>query len=695
MASPEDAPRLFINYRNDDTGPVAAALRRELIKRLARGEVFLDYLSIEPGEPWPDRLRREVEQSTVVIALIGRHWLTLQGADGIRRLDDPEDWVRKELESALAGNKVIIPVLVDGAVPLVKSAFRTIPQIEALAEKQAVPLSTREWEAHFEGLLALLEKNGFRWDQHAAGAAPVAPALFRSTVPARGQAPFEGRDALLQEIAATLAAPMRTQLLVLFGPAGVGKSELAREFARRQRAAYPGGTFVVEVGGGPPVDLVKVGRNVLHVPLPAGLSLEDQCLQSLLALGASPCLLIYDNVQNPNDLEAWLPPDGMPCHVVVTTTWERWDQRWSKIPVPPLSDAAARLLVEKLSSPQLAQRYGATIVHQSGGLPVQLVPAARSLAHSGGHGGATAPVADLAAEARESFGRPWAVLDDDARLLLGAATFFQPDRIPRELLRSALMDSAGWSAGAFDCAVNACTDLLVLQGDDPLRMHGLWRRFVREQLAATSRSALNGVRELLATHFRAAAREVADHPASVDATLQLLSFALETDVWDGFAGGELAEADAQHAVGFALSQIGRFTDALLWYERAVAAAEQGDVHGRIDHESLGRSLHQVGYCLSETGQYEEARPWYERAVAAAEQGDVHGRIDHASLGTSLHCVGACLSETGQYEEARPWYERAVAVKEQGDVHGRIDRASLDWSKQALADTSQRIPDAKS
>lgn len=106
MASRYAAPRLFINYRSDDTGPVAATLHRELVSRLAQGDVFLDHRSIEPGGPWPDRLRHEVEQSTVVITLIGRQWLTLQGTDGIRRLDDPDDWVRKEIETALAGSKV-------------------------------------------------------------------------------------------------------------------------------------------------------------------------------------------------------------------------------------------------------------------------------------------------------------------------------------------------------------------------------------------------------------------------------------------------------------------------------------------------------------------------------------------------------------------------------------------------------------
>src|SRR5260370_1170539 len=49
----------------------------------------------------------------------------------------------------------------------------------------------------------------------------------------------------------------------------------------------------------------------------------------------------------------------------------------------------------------------------------------------------------------------------------------------------------------------------------------------------------------------------------------------------------------------------------------------------------------VGSCLSRTGEFAAARPWFERAVAEAEKGDVHGRVDHESLGTSLHEVGDC------------------------------------------------------
>ncbi len=53
----------------------------------------------------------------VLLALIGDQWLTLTDSHGRRRLDDPDDFVRLEIEAALERNVRIIPILVDGASP--------------------------------------------------------------------------------------------------------------------------------------------------------------------------------------------------------------------------------------------------------------------------------------------------------------------------------------------------------------------------------------------------------------------------------------------------------------------------------------------------------------------------------------------------------------------------------------------------
>ena len=98
-----------------------------------------------------------------------------------------------------------------------------------------------------------------------------------------------------------------------------------------------------------------------------------------------------------------------------------------------------------------------------------------------------------------------------------------------------------------------------------------------------------------------------------------------------------------------------------WFERAVEAKQKGDVHGRVDHESLGISLHQVGFCFASTGRFEEARPWFERAVEAAQKGDVHGRVDHESLVTTLRAGAACLRNLQLTAQAEEWERRAFEI----------------------------------
>jgi tetratricopeptide (TPR) repeat protein len=73
----------------------------------------------------------------------------------------------------------------------------------------------------------------------------------------------------------------------------------------------------------------------------------------------------------------------------------------------------------------------------------------------------------------------------------------------------------------------------------------------------------------------------------------------------------------------------------------------------------------VGYCYSRQGKFAEALPWFERAVTAAEKGDVHGRVDPESLGTSLHRVGDCYARLGKAGEAQSWFERASMVLKRG------------------------------
>ncbi len=487
---------------------------------------------------------------------------------------------------------------------------------------------------------------------------PTALPRFRSNVPSRRDLPFVGREPLIAEIQAALGEPTRERVLVFHGPPGVGKSELAREYARRQRDLYPGGTFIIDAGSGAmPVDLARIGLNVLDLEFPPDLSLQDQCMQTLLALGAAPVLLIYDNARSPDSVQPWLPPAGMPCHVLITTVLDRWGPGWSTLEVEALNSKTSVELIEQLAGHEVAARHGQALAELAGGLPVQICPAAATLAYEARRGRLDSVRLEMAPQARESFRLVYERLEPPVQLLLHAAAFLNGQRIPRQELYQHLKDATGWSEADFQRLLDTCLDLHLLDGDVDLRMHQLFSSFVLGTSMVVGNSAiLEQVRVAQRERLLELAKKLVDHPANSELATALMVFRLRPQDWPG-AQAEIS-IDGGEVVGDALLEIGKFEEARSWYERAVEAKKQGDLDGSVNYNSLGNSLYGVGFCLSSVGKFNEALPWYEGAVEAKKHGD-HGRVDHANLGRSLHEVGFCLSNLGRPEEAQSWYEKAV------------------------------------
>jgi len=515
------------------------------------------------------------------------------------------------------------------------------------------------------------------------GSAPAR--RFQSNIPARHNLPFVGRDDLLDQMLDRLGDPSTDNVIVLHGAPGVGKSELAREFARRHRSRYPGGTFTIDAASeAATIDLARIGHTFLDLNFPPDLRIEDQCLRTLCALGAAPSLLIFDNVRSVDDARSMMPPAGMPCHVLVTTVLDRWDAAWQALTVDPLSNEASLQLVEGIAGRRLTDRHGQKLATLAGGLPVQLVPASATLAYEARRGRENAIASTLAQESSRSFQGVYAMLEPPARLLLHSASRLNSQRIIRDELSKHLVEAVGWSATEFQGHLDACLDVHVIEGVTELRIHRLFVAFLfKIGLSGEIAQSFVRVVEAQARCLVDIAANIVAAPNRADLAATLMTYPITLAGWMDEGGEILLEKG--EVVGEALAEIGQFTDARPWLERAVTAKQKGDVHGRVDHQSLSSCLHGVGYCLVSTGQFADARPWFERAVAAAEKGDVHGRVDHQSLGLSLHQVGDCLSSTGQFADARPWFERAVAAKKKGDIHGRVDHQSLALTLRAIQD----------
>jgi hypothetical protein len=107
--------RIFISYRRQETAWPAGRLYDVLVDHFPAEQVFKDVDNIEPGEDFVERITTAVGSCDVLLALIGPDWLTITDEDGQRRLDDPEDYVRLEIEAALKRKIRVIPILVDEA----------------------------------------------------------------------------------------------------------------------------------------------------------------------------------------------------------------------------------------------------------------------------------------------------------------------------------------------------------------------------------------------------------------------------------------------------------------------------------------------------------------------------------------------------------------------------------------------------
>jgi hypothetical protein len=108
-------PGVFISYRRDDSSGYAGRLYDALVTHFGSDLVFIDIDSIRAGENFADVIDKGIAAYSVVVVLIGKGWLKSVDDQGDRRLDDPHDFVRLEIASALAQTIPVIPVLVAGA----------------------------------------------------------------------------------------------------------------------------------------------------------------------------------------------------------------------------------------------------------------------------------------------------------------------------------------------------------------------------------------------------------------------------------------------------------------------------------------------------------------------------------------------------------------------------------------------------
>lgn len=150
------AGKIFINYRRGDDPGNTGRLFDRLQDVFQPQQLFLDVDNIAPGLDFVHELNERVAECDIVLAVIGKLWIDARDAAGSRRLDDPDDFVRIEISSALNLGKRVIPVLVGEA---------QMPQPEELPEvlrplvrRNAVRLTHERFRADTQGLVKAIQQ---------------------------------------------------------------------------------------------------------------------------------------------------------------------------------------------------------------------------------------------------------------------------------------------------------------------------------------------------------------------------------------------------------------------------------------------------------------------------------------------------------------------------------------------------------
>jgi hypothetical protein len=248
---------IFISYRRADSVYAVDQLDERLKLAFGADAVFRDASSIAPGAVFPDRIRRALDAARVALVVVGPAWLraTADPSDvhSPRRLDDPADWVRIEIETLLGrGDAVsVVPVLLGGAS--VPEPADLPAALAALPRRNGMKLSP--FPDFADSLRQLVEAVG-----KLLGVTPRPVALVSTVVEGQPRfggngftvtgKQFVGREQelhLLDEAWGRAQKEDKINIVSLIGQGGEGKSALVLEWqARRARRGWQGARRVFE-----------------------------------------------------------------------------------------------------------------------------------------------------------------------------------------------------------------------------------------------------------------------------------------------------------------------------------------------------------------------------------------------------------------------------------------------------------------
>ncbi|MEZ5402963.1 MAG: tetratricopeptide repeat protein [Bryobacteraceae bacterium] len=491
---------------------------------------------------------------------------------------------------------------------------------------------------------------------------------------------FFGRQDLLAGLDTALAQGHAAAIVAVNGLGGVGKTQLALEYARTRRARYTHGyRFRAEQEATLLEDLAGLGRAV-RVVVAEDRDLKDAAARTLDWLNSPdlpPTLVVYDNAPDAAAIRDWLPASARP-HVIVTSRDTRWRETAHPLEIRPWPvDEAADYLMKRtgLGDAESARAIAALL----GGLPLAMAQAAGFVANT--PGATLASYLELLGKYehdlldahapdghRESVTRTFGAAIESLRArtpeaveLLSVFAFLAPDDIPETLFDEL---PEGFPAGLGGALAN------------PVRRAGLLaalRGLSLLDLAEGGWSVHRLVQSVARLWLGAAEAEWAGHAVS------LLNRAFRYDQHDlaTWKASEALVPHAQSAAGHAerleagLDAVGRLWNdtGLFQLQRALLSPAKAALESALridervygpDHRNVATLANNLATIFHDLGDLPAAREWTERALRIGER--VYGP-DHPNVARDASNLGQILQALGDLPAAREWTERALRIGE--------------------------------
>lgn len=269
MSQPTTADRdgVFVSYRRADSQASTARLVDNLRQHLGKDRVFLDLDSQRVGQPYTTQILDALGRSRLVLAVIGPSWLDSTDRGGARRIDDPADSVRQEIETALDTGVALIPVLVDGAAPPRPDELPV--SLRPLAVIQRQRMSPEDWDYDLGRLLEAVERYGLHPRPPQRESSPE----WDATTARRYQRSFKAtRRRVLDAVAATVEGLRYADRRFLVEAARVDFRAGGRRVSAKVVDTGPGEACVVVEFRSAKTGVLAAGAGLLAIPT-SGLSL--------------------------------------------------------------------------------------------------------------------------------------------------------------------------------------------------------------------------------------------------------------------------------------------------------------------------------------------------------------------------------------------------------------------------------------